>query len=136
MPSARFATALEFRLARISMSGIDSISPAPKTGVGMRNDTLSAPVAASKSGCSMKHPGASARPEMVNNPYTAPSRLPSGRNLKRASRIGPSVVTNVGMALVAPFLPAIATWGLTGGLDPPTTGWEWHPPQLSRLNLG
>ena len=73
---------------------------------------------------------------MTNRLRTPPSRLPSDLYLSRASRTGPSIVTNAGSTLRAPNAVAISTCGLTAGLVPPAAGCEWHPTQLSRLKRG
>src|SRR5262245_35674041 len=123
-------------LARIARSGICSISPAPKTGVGIRKITLRRASSLSKSGCRSPQPGASDRPAMVKRSCTPPSGVPSALRTNRASRTGPFRATNDGMALVAPALFANAIWGFTGGLVPPTAGCRWQPPQLSRFIIG
>src|SRR5262245_19468841 len=87
----------------------------------------------------MLQPPASVRPVMLKRACTPPSRivLVGGlAYLNLASRIGPLGVTKAGTTFVAPSLVAIATWGLTAGLEPPTAGCIWHPAQLSRLNRG
>ena len=76
IPSACFAAASAARFARIVASGISSMSPDPKSGVGIRNATFGLPpppVSPSpggpKSGCgrsAVVHPGASTRPAIVN----------------------------------------------------------------------
>ena len=72
----------------------------------------------------------SLRPLITKRSWTPPSLL------NRASRIGPLRVMNEGTVFLAPDAVAIATWGLTDGLLPPSAGWIWQPPQLSRLNRG
>src|SRR6266849_9717870 len=84
----------------------------------------------------MLQPGASERPVITNRPCTPPSGDPSRLRTKRASRIGPLAVTNGGTTFFAPIKVATATCGFVAGLVPPIVGWEWHPEQLSRLNLG
>src|SRR6516225_12171394 len=71
MPNPAFADVLAFMFARIAESGIASMSPAPKTGVGMRKMMLGFPpwpVSAlpggKKSGWEMLQPAASLRPVM------------------------------------------------------------------------
>src|SRR6267143_2191921 len=136
MPSTPFRIALLAWFARITLSGICSIRPAPNTGVGIRKITLPSTSCASKSGCPSAHPGASARPAIVNKAWTPPSRVPSGFLTNLASRTGPSAWMNGGMRLVAPFEFANATWGLANGLVPPVAGCAWQPAQLSRFIVG
>src|SRR6266404_1193084 len=136
MPSAPLRIALLAWFARITLSGICSIRPAPNTGVGIRKITLPSASCASKSGCSSAHPGASARPASVNKAWTPPSRVPSGFLTNLASRTGPSARMNGGMRLVAPLAFANATWGLANGLVPPVAGCAWQPAQASRFILG
>src|SRR5450755_2495178 len=63
------------RFARRVESGMDSISPAPKTGVGMRKIMLDA---LEKSGCDIAQlAGLSDLPEIVNRSCTPPSGVPS-----------------------------------------------------------
>src|SRR5207244_2117904 len=62
IPSVRLIGALLTWLAEIAASGICSIRPAPKTGVGIRKVTLRAAACDSKSGCASLHPAAPARP--------------------------------------------------------------------------
>src|SRR4051794_32328281 len=109
-----------------TLSGIASIRPAPKFGVGMRKTMLER---LEKSGCSTLHPPESDRPRTVNNACTPPSGEPSGLRRKRASRIGPSLERNHGMVLVARIAVAIAICGFSLGLVPPTAGNAWHPAQ-------
>ena len=140
IPNAAFRAAFAVRLARIVLSGICSISPAPKVGVGIRKMTLSAASWPSKSSCEMGQPLASAvpsfRPLTTNSAWTPPSRVPLGLCLNRASRTGPSRVMNDGTTLRAPKAVATSTCGFTAGLVPPMAGWEWQPTQLSRLKRG
>src|SRR4051812_36026884 len=84
----------------------------------------------------MLQPGASERPVITNRPCTPPSGDPSRLRTKRASRIGPLAVMNDGTTFFAPIKVATATCGFVAGLVPPIVGWEWHPEQLSRLNVG
>src|SRR5882757_1171767 len=84
----------------------------------------------------MLQPAASERPVITNRLCTPPSGDPSRLRTKRASRIGPLAVTNGGTTFFAPIKVATATCGFVVGLVPPIVGWEWHPEQLSRLNLG
>src|SRR5882724_3644446 len=81
-------------------------------------------------------PPGSTRPLMTNNECTPPSRAPEGVNLKRASRIGPLAVMNVGRMFLAPSAVATVACGLTGGDEPPWVGKLWQPSQLSRLKRG
>src|SRR5216684_7122443 len=122
--------------ARIILSGICSIKPAPNTGVGIRKITLRRASSFSKSGCASTHPGASARPAIVKRSWTPPSGVPSAFFTNLASRTGPFGVINDGTVLVAPFTVANATWGFTAGLVPPTAGCKWQPPQLPRFIVG
>src|SRR5713101_699520 len=92
-----------FILARIAESGIDSMSPAPKTGVGMRKMMFGFPPlpvsgfpAGRNFGWAMLQPAASLRPVMTNRLWTPPSLVPFGFRLKRASRIGPLLAMNQG----------------------------------------
>src|SRR3977135_4481885 len=64
--------------ARIALSGICSIRPAPNTGVGMRKITLRRASSRSKSGCASTHPGASERPAIVDRSWAAPARRAVG----------------------------------------------------------
>src|SRR6267154_6284253 len=122
--------------ARIALSGICSIRPAPNTGVGMRKITLRRASSFPKSGCASAQPGASARPAIVNRSWTPPSFVPSAFFTNLASRTGPFSVTNEGTLLVAPFAAANATCGFSAGLVPPTAGCKWQPAQLSRFIAG
>ena len=81
-------------------------------------------------------PLSSRRPLMTNSECTPPSRVPSGLNRNRASRMGPFSVMNEGILFLAPKAVAMATWGLTAGDEPPPAGWMWQPWQLSRLKRG
>ncbi len=127
MPSAALTDALTFWLARMVASGICSIKPAPKTGVGIRKMTLPAASCRSKFGCGILHPVASppssTRPLMTKSACTPPSGVPSACRLKRASRIGPLSVTNDGTVLRAPNAVATAICGFVAGLVPPIAGW-------------
>src|SRR5947208_3361893 len=122
--------------ARIALSGICSIRPAPKTGVGIRKITLRRASSRPKSGCASAHPGASERPAIVNRSWTPPSGVPSAFFTNLASRTGPFGAMNDGTVLVAPSALANSTWGFTGGLDPPSAGCRWQPPQLPRFIVG
>src|SRR5216684_111401 len=84
----------------------------------------------------MLQPAASERPVITNRLCTPPSGDPSRLRTKRASRTGPLAVMNGGTTFFAPIKVATATCGFVAGLVPPIVGWEWHPEQLSRLNLG
>ena len=96
---------LALRLARIALSVICSISPAPKTGVGIRKMMLLLRTCLSKSSCWILQPGASGCPVITKRAWTPPSRLPSGLNWNRASRIGPSRLMNEGMTLPVNLRP-------------------------------
>ena len=95
-----------------------SISPAPKTGVGMRKIMLRVAPAALKLGCCRLQLTASARPETVKRSSTPPLGafglgLPnrSKKNGNRASRTGPLGWTKNGMVLVLPITTPLAiTW--------------------------
>src|SRR6267378_5400756 len=100
-----------------------------------------------KSGCARTQLSAPARPVRVKSACTPPSRFPSGFSTNLASRTGPSSVMNDGTRSLPPSLLANATWGLGTlpnggvpncwfGLLPPSAGWIWQPPQLSRFILG
>src|SRR5882672_2349554 len=65
-------------LARIALSGICSIRPAPNTGVGMRKMTLLFCSSWLKFGCASVQPFAPVRPVMVKRACTPPSAVPSG----------------------------------------------------------
>src|SRR5271169_3036456 len=132
MPSADFADALACRLARIAESGIASISPAPKTGVGILKIIFRFPPwpvsgfpAGRKSNWEILHPGASARPVITKRSCTPPSALPL-LFLNRASRIGPFGAMNHGTAFLAPFKAATSGKGFFAGLVPPILGCEWQ----------
>ena len=130
------ASAARAWFCTISRSGMLSISPAPNTGVGMRNTTLLCASSVAKSGWLTLQPGASVRPVIVNRPCTPPSGEPSALRTKRASRTGPFALRNDGSLLVAWLSFANATCGFTLGLVPPIAGCEWQPPQLSRFIVG
>src|SRR5437867_10775434 len=134
--SSFFLGASSTWFARIALSGICSIRPAPNTGVGILKITLRRASSFSKSGCASTHPGASERPAIVNRSWTPPSGVPSAFFTNLASRTGPFAVMNDGTVLVAPSASANATWGFTGGLDPPSAGCRWQPPQLPRFIVG
>src|SRR6185312_12597525 len=57
MPSGCLEPALACALARIAESGIASINPDPKTGVGTRKITFLALIAPGKSGCASRQAG-------------------------------------------------------------------------------
>ena len=123
MPRALLVDELALRLARIALSVICSISPAPKTGVGIRKTMLLLRTCLSKSSCRILHPGASACPAITKRAWTPPSRLPSLLNWNRASRIGPSRLMNEGMMLPTnPRSAGTRNKGFTAGLVPPTAG--------------
>src|SRR5207245_2742090 len=107
-----------------------SMSPAPKTGVGILKMMFRLRTWVSKSSCLMLQPGASLCPAITNRAWTPPSREPSGLNWKRASRIGPLAVMNDGKPL--PTNPRseviLATSGFTAGLVPPVAGWACQHP--------
>src|SRR6266404_1659228 len=136
MPNDLLCCALAVNVAWRPESGTASTNPAPNTGVGMRKMTLFAATAAAKFGCVMLQPGASERPVMTKRACTPPSGVPSGLRTKRASRIGPFAVMKDGTVFLAPISVAAATCGLVGGLDPPTAGCAWHPPQPVILKRG
>src|SRR6185436_17760974 len=136
IPNVLRCVALAVWLARMALSGISSISPAPNTGVGMRKIAFLFDTAVAKSGWLMLQPGASSRPVIVYRSCTPPSGLPSAFLMKRTSRTGPVAVMNGGTLFLAWSFPAKATCGFTGGLDPPIAGCEWQPPQPSRFMVG
>src|SRR5882724_8968403 len=114
-----------------------SITPAPKTGVGMRKMMLLVAWACAKLGCGRLQAPASPRPVMVNKSSTPPlGALVLGlpfelkKKGKRASRTGPFAVTKDGMVFLAPSALASVTCGLVKGLVPPTAGWAWQKAQL------
>src|SRR5580704_3991337 len=132
MPNPAFRDALALLFARIDDSEIASMSPAPKTGVGMRKMMFGFPPCAEsgfpagrKSGWAMLQPGASLRPVMTKRLCTPPLLLPSGFRLKRASRMGPFGVMNHGTTFLAPANVATPIKGFRAALDPPTAGCEW-----------
>ena len=100
-----------------------------------------------KSGCARAQLSDPARPVRVKSACTPPSRVASGFSTNLASRTGPSSVMNDGTRSLPPSLLANATWGLGTlpnggvpncgfGLVPPSAGWIWQPPQLSRFIRG
>src|SRR5689334_9590932 len=109
-----------------------STSPAPNTGVGIRNIRLLAACAVAKLGCCRLQAPASARPETVYRSSTPPLGaevlavpLALKKNGNRASRVGPFAVMKAGMELVlALTMPALMTAasGLLAGLEPPNVG--------------
>src|SRR5579859_798826 len=123
-------------------SSMLAISPAPKTGVGMRKMMLPAAFAALKLGCCRLHVPASARPLTVNRSSTPPLGLlrlavPSElkKNGNRASLTGPLAWTKNGIVLVLPLTTPLAITWLCGfgpmlgkiaeaGLVPPGAGCE------------
>src|SRR5580700_154856 len=126
MPNPALRDALALVLARIAESEIDSMSPAPKTGVGMRKMMFVFPPrpdrgfpAGRKLGWTMLQPAASLRPVMTKRSCTSPSLVPFGFRLKRASRTGPFCTMNHGTTFFAPLRVATAIIGLLAGLDPP-----------------
>src|SRR5580704_10746629 len=121
-----------------------SISPAPKTGVGIRKMMLSAALAPSKFGCVRLQAPASERPVTVNRSSTPPLgafRLaePSAlkKNGNRASRVGPWALMKNGV-VSAGATPLLVNWnwGLTAAPVPPTAGCAWHDTQLLALKRG
>src|ERR1700722_13992831 len=133
MPNPAFTDALAFMFARISESEIASMSPAPKTGVGVRKMMFGFPPwpesgfpAGWKLGWAMLQPAASPRPEMTKRLCTSPSLVPFGFCLKRTSRMGPFGVMNHGTMFLAPLRVAIPIKGFRAGLDPPAAGCAWH----------
>src|SRR6267142_7227395 len=143
MPNPAFRDAPAFMFARIAESEIASMSPAPKTGVGMRKMMFGFPPlpesgfpAGRKLGWAMSQPAASLRPVMTKRSCTSPSLVPFGFRLKRASRMGPFCVMNHGATFFAPLSVAIAIEGLVAGLDPPTLGCTWQDRQLLELKRG
>jgi len=132
MPNFFFTETFSCIFARIAASGIASMSPPPKTGVGMRKMMFRFPPpvtglpAGKKSGWAMLQPAASLRPVMTYKSWTSPSFVPFGFRLKRASRMGTVGVINHGTLLVAPLSVAIAINGFLAGLDPPASGCEWQ----------
>src|SRR5580700_2052576 len=136
IPSCRLAELA--RLARMVFSGMFSIKPAPKTGVGMRKLRLPLAASAAKSGCAKVQLGASELPAIVNRSWTPPS------DLKRASRTGPSAVTKNGIVLLTliswptvncGFCPTLGKAFALGEV-PPAAGCEWQEPQELLLNAG
>src|SRR5580698_4712871 len=131
MPICDFALAFAARFCTSVTSGIASMSPRPKVGVGIRMEIL---LMLEKFSWLMLQPcGASERPAITKRPCTPPSGVPSEFLMKRASRTGPSAWTNEGIW----FLElANATCGLVCGLLPPTAGWAWHEPHELELKRG
>jgi hypothetical protein len=85
MPNPAFRDVLAFMFARIAESGIASMSPAPKTGVGIRKMMfgfppcpVSASPAGKKSNWEMLQPAASLRPVITKIACTSPSLAPFG----------------------------------------------------------
>src|SRR5580704_18841389 len=133
MPNPAFRDALAVMFARIAESEIASMSPAPKTGVGMRKTMFGFPPCADrgfpagrKLGWAMLQPAASLRPVMTKRSWTSPSLVPFGFRLKRASRTGPFCVMNHGTTFLAPLRAATPINGFRAGLDPPAAGCEWQ----------
>src|ERR1700688_355904 len=138
-----FADAFDFMFARIAESGIDSISPAPNKGVGIRKIMFGFPPCpvtgfpgGRKFGCAMLQPGASARPVITKRLCTSPSPVPSGLFLNRASRTGPFCVMNHGTLFFAPLKVATAINGFCAGLDPPSSGCAWQEMHWLELKRG
>ena len=102
--------------------------------------------APAKPGCCKLQLLAPASPETVNRSSTPPfgllgSGLPSASKKygKRASRVGPWTVMNVGMVLSAPLtIPLViaVNSGLLAIPVPPIVGWEWHAEHWLKLNRG
>src|ERR1700689_765968 len=133
MPNPAFRDASACMFARIAESEIASMSPAPKTGVGMRKMMFGFPPwpdrgfpAGRKLGWAMLQPAASLRPVITKRSCTSPSLVPFGFRLKRASRTGPFGAMNHGTTFFAPLRVATAIKGLLGGLDPPAAGCAWQ----------
>ena len=129
--------------ARISESGIASMSPAPNIGVGMRKMMFEFPPwpvsgfpAGRKLGWEILHPGASVRPVMTKRSCTLPSLVPFGFRLKRASRTGPFGTMNQGTSFFAPLSVATGIKGFFAGLDPPGAGCEWQDRHWLELKRG
>src|SRR5215469_4538423 len=142
IPRANFWVALACMLARITESGIASIRPAPKTGVGILKIMFGFPPwpvrgfpAGRKSNWAMLQPGASLRPVITKRVCTLPSGTPL-LFLKRASRIGPLDVMNHGTVFVAPFKWATSGRGFCAGLVPPIAGCEWQAKHWLELKRG
>src|SRR5712691_12102980 len=142
MPNADFSDALDCVFARMAESGIDSMSPAPNRGVGIRKIMFGFPPwpvsgfpAGRKSNWAMLQPGASVRPVITKRSCTEPSLTPL-LFLKRASRTGPFCAMNHGTVFFAPFKVATAIKGFCAGLDPPASGCEWQDKHWLELNRG
>src|ERR1700730_139438 len=143
MPNCAFSGALACTLASIAESGIASMSPAPKSGVGMRKMMFgfqALPVsgfpAGRNLGWEILQPLASLRPVMTKRSCTPPSLVPSGLRLKRASLTGPFAVTNQGTMFFAPLSVATAIKGFCAGLVPPGEGCAWHARHWLELKRG
>src|SRR6202049_404197 len=143
MPNPAFRDAPAFMFARMAESEIASMSPAPKTGVGMRKMMFGFPPwaesgfpAGRKLGWAMSHPAASLRPVMTKRLCTPPSLVPFGLRLKRASRMGLFCVMNHGTTFFAPLRVAIPMRGFDAGLDPPAAGCEWQDKHWFELKRG
>src|ERR1700716_4004794 len=135
MPSLDLCDSVPSKVFRSVSSGVFSMYPTPKVGVGMRKMTLLFLSCVVKSGCARVQPaGASLLPWMVKSGRTAPPDNASP--VKGASRTGPFETINGGRALCAPLAVASATCGLVKGLVPPIAGNEWHMKQLSPLKAG
>src|ERR1700692_1584333 len=143
MPNPAFRDALIFMFARIVESEMASMSPAPKTGVGMRKTMFGFPPwaerglpAGRKLGWAISHPAASLRPVMTKRSCTPPSFVPFGFRLKRASRMGPFGVMNHGTTFLAPSNVATPIKGFRAALDPPAAGCEWQDRHWFELKRG
>src|SRR5665213_661778 len=117
-----------------------SISPAPNVGVGIRKITLLSARLWAKFGWLIWQLPPSERPRMTNRSCTPPSAwllsapLGFNKNLKRASTVGPSGVTNDGSVFRAPLRLNTCVSGLGPtkgnavvlGLLPPMLGCAWQ----------
>src|SRR5271163_234526 len=143
IPIADFVVASACMFARIVESGIASMRPAPKRGVGIRKMTFEFPPwplsgfpGGPKSGWAILHPGASVRPVMTKRACTFPSFVPLGFFLNRTSRTGPLAVINQGTMFFAPLSVAIAIKGFWAGLVPPGAGCAWQERHWTELKRG
>src|SRR5579862_9759163 len=142
-PNCRFAPAFACWLARMAESGIASIRPAPRVGVGMRKTTLllpPCPVTGLPAGVNtgwvmLQLVLTSLRPLTTNRLCTPPSGTPPDC-LKRASRTGPFCASNHGISLLAPAAFTTEYSGFAAGLEPPMYGWAWHEKHEFELKRG
>src|SRR5260370_5560712 len=118
IPIADFSDASDFIFARMAESGIASISPAPKTGVGIRKMMLELPPrpvsgspAGRKLGWVLLQPAASLRPVITKRSCTSPSLAPLGLRLNHVSRIGPLCVLYQATMFFGPFHCATSNQG-------------------------